>query len=106
MPFLQLSAHGLLTAGDKAAVDAVLFHQRVVCAALDDLPPVRHKDLVGMPDSFQPVGDHNDSFLLCQLADYLQSLCGAVQKEHGDPTHRIPEDRKGENAVTEVACGG
>ena len=52
MACLQLPADGSLTAGDEAAVDAVLLHQRIVGAALDDLPPVHHKDLVGAADGF------------------------------------------------------
>ena len=41
--FLQLPAHGLFAAGDEAAVDAALRHQRLVCAALDDLSLVHHE---------------------------------------------------------------
>lgn len=40
---LQLPAHGLFAAGDEAAVDAALRHQRLVCAALDDLSLVHHE---------------------------------------------------------------
>ena len=40
---LQLPAHGLFAAGDEAAVDAALRHQRFVCAALDDLSLVHHE---------------------------------------------------------------
>ena len=42
----QFPSHRLLTPADKAAVDAVLFHQFIVCAALNDSSLVHHKDLI------------------------------------------------------------
>ena len=55
---LQFPSDSLFTPTDKVAVNAVLLHQLVVCAALDDLSLVHHKNLICMADGFQPVGDH------------------------------------------------
>ena len=66
---LQLPTHGLLTPADKVTIDTILCHQFLVCAALNDLSFVHHENLIGMADGFQPVSDHDNCFLLCQLAD-------------------------------------
>ena len=56
------------------AVDTVLFHQFVVCAALDDLPFVHNEGLIRMADGLQPVGNHDNVFLMGQLADGIHQL--------------------------------
>ena len=40
---LYFPANSLFASADEAAVDAALRHQRLVCAALDDLPLVHHE---------------------------------------------------------------
>ena len=52
----QFPSHRLLTPADKAAVDAVLFHQFIVCAALNDSSLVHHKDLICVADGFSSDG--------------------------------------------------
>ena len=49
---LQLPADSFFTPADKVPIDTILFHQLIVCAALDDLSLVHHKDLIGMADGF------------------------------------------------------
>ena len=38
-------------------------------AALDDMSVVQYKDLIGVADGFQPVGNHDDSLVMGQCLD-------------------------------------
>ena len=51
----QLPANSLFTTADKVAVNTALRHQFLVCAALDDLSLIHHKDLIGMALMHQTV---------------------------------------------------
>ena len=52
-------------------VDAVLLHQFIMFAFLNDLSFVDHNDLIGVPDGFQPVRNHDDRLLLRKVFDRL-----------------------------------
>ena len=89
---LQLPADGFLTPTDKVVVDAVLFHQFIVCAALHDAPLVEHADLVGILDGREAVGHGDGRACLHQSEEGVlhQSLAlgvegrgGLVEDEHG-----------------------
>ena len=60
--------------------------------ALDNLPLIDHQNLIGVPDRFEPVCNHNYGFLARQLADCLHQLLlvfrvhirgRLVQDDHG-----------------------
>ena len=68
---LQLPAFGLLADGGKAFIYAALGDQFLMGAAFSDAAVVQHKDLVGVPDGGQAVGNGDNGFALCQLGDYL-----------------------------------
>lgn len=52
----HLPAYGLFAGGYEAAVDALLVHELVMCAALGDFAVVDDEDIVGMADGFEAVG--------------------------------------------------
>lgn len=64
---LQLPAFGLLADGGKAFIYAALGDQFLMGAAFSDAAIVHHKDLVGVPDGGQAVGNGDNGFALCQL---------------------------------------
>ena len=100
---LYFPANSLFASADEAAVDAVLSHQFIVCAALNDLPLVHHKYLIRAADGLEPVGDHDDRFLLRQFRDGLHQLlfilrvdvrCGLVEDDNGSILHNSARYRK------------
>ena len=62
---------GLLADGGEAAVDAVLLHQLIVRAGLRDAAILHHKDLVGISNGCQAMGDGDDRLAARQLGDRL-----------------------------------
>ena len=48
---------GIGAGGDEAAVDALLRHESVMVAGLDDASLVNDQDLIGVADGIQPVGN-------------------------------------------------
>ena len=58
---------GLLADGGEAAVDAVLLHQLIVRAGLRDAAILHHKDLGGISNGCQAMGDGDDRLALCKL---------------------------------------
>ena len=68
---LQLPALGLLPDFGEAFVYAVLCDQLLMCTALCNAAVVHHKNLVGVPDGGQSVGNGEDGFAVGQLGDRL-----------------------------------
>ena len=68
---LQLPALGLLPDFGEAFVYAVLRDQFLVRAAFGDAAVIHHKNLVGVPDGGQAVGNGDDRLAVGQLGDRL-----------------------------------
>ena len=78
--------------------------------ALDNPPLIDHQNLIGVPDRFEPVCNHNYGFLARQLADCLHQLLlvfrvhirgRLVQDDHG----RIFHDGAGNGKPLALAAG-
>ena len=63
---LQLPAVGLGPDMNEVSIQARLGNQFLMSAPLDNVPAVQDQDLVGIAHRFQPVGNQDQSFSLCQ----------------------------------------
>ena len=79
-------------------------------APLDDLPFRHHKDLIGVADGVQPVGDDQQGLALAQLADRLLNIAlvvcvyaggGLVQDDDG----RVLQDAAGNGNSLFLSAG-
>ena len=60
-------------------------------AALDDMSVVQYKDLIGVADGFQTVGNHDDGLVMGQCLDtHLEPSIGGdrIKHSHTPPTMR------------------
>ena len=54
---------------NEVSIQARLGNQFLMSAPLDNVPAIEDQDLVGIAHRFQPVGDQDQGFPLCQRGD-------------------------------------
>ena len=106
----DLPTGGLLALHNKAAVEPVNSNQLVMGALLDDLTVIDNKYSVGIAHGFQPMGNHDDGLVMCQLGDGLHQLFfifrvnigrGLVQNDD----RRVLHNRPGDGNALPLAAG-